>query len=44
MEQKDNETEVLENEIGLTDSKIIEEMKRLGFKKLFPDKRWQDYG
>ena len=32
LEQKDNKDEILENEIGLTDSKIIEQITKLGLK------------
>ena len=34
LEQKDNKNEFLENEIGLADSKFIEEGNKLGLKKI----------
>ena len=39
MKQKDNEIEFLENKIGLPESKVIEQMNRLGVKKHFLEKR-----
>ena len=39
-EQKDNKIEFLENEIGLPDCKVIEEMNILGLNKISSKKRW----
>ena len=38
-EQNDNKTEILENKIGLPDCKVIEEMNKLGLKKIKPKKK-----
>ena len=35
IEQKDNKIELLKKEIGLPDSKVTEEMKRLGVNKIW---------
>ena len=34
IEQKHNKTEIFENTIGLPDSKVIEEMNKLGLNKI----------
>ena len=39
IEQKDKELEVSENQIGLPDSKVIEEMNRLDLKKIIIDNK-----
>ena len=39
IEQKDSKIEFLENEIGLPDSKVIEEMNRLGLNKISSEKK-----
>ena len=39
IEQKDNKIEFLENKKGLPDSKVIEEMNRLGINKISSEKQ-----
>ena len=39
VEQKNNKIEFSENKIGLPDSKVIEEMNRLGLKKISSKRR-----
>ena len=38
LEQKDNKTQFLEDEIGIPDFKVVEEMNRLNFSKNEPKK------
>ena len=39
MEQKDNKIKFLENKMGLPDCKVLEELNKLGFNKISPNRK-----
>ena len=39
IQQNDNKKDFLKNKIGLSDSKVMEQMNKLGFKKTHPTEK-----